>query len=270
MLADTHCHLNFEAFDSDRSEVIARARDVGIKHMLNPGIDLKSSQAAIELADAYPEVFAAVGVHPNDSLTWDDLSLDKLRELAKLPKVVAIGEIGLDYYRDRAPREVQKHVFRQQLSLAAEMSLPVVIHTRNANTQDRQAVSDVLDILEEWQAELAASGSGLAERPGVLHSYSADEIAAQQATAINFWIGVTGPVTFRNAVELQSVVASLPLERMLIETDAPFLTPQPHRGQRNEPAYVRLVAEKIAQIHHLPFDQVAGATTASAERLFNW
>jgi len=270
VLVDTHCHLNFDSFNNDRGAVLERAREAGVERILNPGVDLVTSQAAVDLAESIPEVFAAVGVHPNDALTWDDDTPDKLRELAKHPKAVAIGEIGLDYYRNQTPLDIQKWVFRQQLSIAAEIGLPVVIHMRNTNPEDRQATVDILQVLSEWQSELAKVGSPLENNPGVLHSFSDDEEAARQAIQMNFRIGITGPVTFRNAPVLQRVAGWLPLDRLLIETDAPFLTPHPYRGQRNEPAHVRFVAEKIGQIRSLSYEVVAKATTTNAMRLFNW
>jgi len=270
VLVDTHCHLNFDSFNNDRETVLERARQAGVERILNPGVDLATSQEAVNLAATTPEVFAAVGVHPNDALTWGDDTPDKLRELAKHPKVIAIGEIGLDYYRDETPHDIQKWVFRQQLSLAGEVGLPVVIHVRNPNLQDRQATADVLHILSVWLSELAKVGSPLEDDPGVLHSFSDDEDAARQAIQMNFRIGVTGPVTFRNALVLQRVAGSIPLDRLLIETDAPFLTPHPYRGQRNEPSYVRFVAEKIGQIRSLSYEVITEATSTNAKRLFNW
>lgn len=262
-LSDTHCHLDFERFEEDRDQVVDRARDAGITRILNPGIDLVSSQAAIKLADKYAEVYVAVGIHPNSANTFDQSTLPRLREMASHPKVVAIGEIGLDYYRDRAPRELQQRIFRLQLELAAELGLPVVTH-------NRQATADVLKILKEWQAQLVLSGSVLANRPGVLHSYSDNEENGFKAIAVNFYIGITGPVTFQNAPELQKVVATLPAEHLLIETDAPFLTPHPRRGQRNEPALVFWVAEKVAELHSCPVSEIARVTSENAARLFNW
>jgi TatD DNase family protein len=270
LLADTHCHLDFEAFDTDREAVIARARAAGVEKILNPGIDISSSRSAVELSRSYREVFAAVGVHPNEALTWDANSAKELQAMATQGRVAAIGEIGLDYYRQRAPAALQKEVFKQQLSLAAELGLPVIIHTRNANADEPAAMADVLDILSDWKLTLTARGLELAQRPGVLHSFSGDEEQAQRAAELNFWIGITGPVTFRNAPGLQRVVASLQVERLLVETDAPFLTPHPHRGKRNEPAYVRFIVEKIAQIHGLVFDEVSEITASNAGRLFNW
>jgi TatD DNase family protein len=262
-LTDTHCHLDFDAFDADRQQIVERARAAGLVLILNPGIDLPSSRAALQLAEQYSEVYAAVGVHPNSATEWDEHTYAALRALANHPKVLAIGEIGLDYYRDRAPRDVQKRVLRQQLSLAAECGLPVILH-------NRQASGDLLSLLAEWQAELAASGSPLAERPGVLHSFSASLDTARKALALGFYIGITGPVTFKNAADLQEVVKSVPAGQLLIETDAPFLTPHPMRGTRNEPAYVARVAEKLAGLHALEVSEMAAITTANAARLFHW
>jgi TatD DNase family protein len=270
LLVDTHCHLNFERFAADRSQVIERALQSGVERMLNPGVDLVSSREALDLAERYAVVYAAVGVHPNDSNSWSAGSLAELRALAAHPKVVAIGEIGLDYYRERAVQSLQARVFREQLELAAELGLPVVIHTRDASEGERRASQDVLAILAEWVAALRAGGNELAERPGVLHSYSSGPAYVEQALALGLCLGISGPVTFSKAGELRQAVAGTPPERLLIETDAPFLTPQPYRGKRNEPAYVRYVAEKIAEIHDLPFDSLAQTTTAGAERLFRW
>ena len=230
---------------------------------VNPGIDLQSSLAALQIADAHEEVFVACGVHPNDALTWNSDTLNELRKLVRHPKVVAIGEIGLDYYRDRAPKELQKRILSEQLALAADAGLPVVIH-------NRQATDDILELLTSWHADLVSSGSPLAERAGVLHSFSGDTVAARKALEIKFMIGISGPVTYRNADDLRRIIASLPLSALLIETDAPFLTPHPHRGERNEPAHVRWVAEKIAEIHDLPLQVVAEQTNANSQKLFNW
>jgi len=263
LFVDTHCHLNFDSFANDLDEILERAEQAGVQRILNPGVDLASSRAAVELAHSHEQVYAAVGVHPNDALSWNEGTIDALQELAEHPKVVAIGEIGLDYYRDRAPRDLQMRIFDQQLLLAESLGLPVIIH-------NRQATADVLHKLEEWQMGLMASAPMLADRPGVLHSYSDNEANAMQAIDLNFFIGLTGPVTFHNAPELQHVVTALPIERLLTETDAPFLTPHPYRGKRNEPAYVRIITEKIAQLRDLPVEIVAGITENNAGRLFNW
>ena len=262
-IADTHCHLDFDAFDGDRDEVISRARGAGVVRMLNPGVDLSSSSKAIQLAYIYEEVFVACGVHPNDALSWNNETEQTLRQMVDKPKVVAIGEIGLDYYRDRAPQGLQKLILIKQLALAKEAVLPVVIHNRQAST-------DALELLSTWHADLVTSGSPLAAQPGVLHSFSGDHEVATRAIEMNFMIGITGPITYRNADDLRQIVRSVPLSSLLIETDAPFLTPQPRRGERNEPTYVAWVAEKIAEIHGLPVQEVMEQTTANSFKLFQW
>jgi TatD DNase family protein len=208
--------------------------------MLNPGVDLASSRSALDLAGRYEPVYVAVGVHPNDALTWDDQTLAELRRLAQHPKVSAIGEIGLEYYRKNTP------------------------------PHSRESISELLPLLSGWVAELARAGSPLAAHPGVLHSFSADLDSAREAISLGFFIGFTGPVTFPKAHELRRVVTGLPLESILIETDAPFLAPQEHRGERNEPSYVRFVADKIAQLHGRQADEVCAATYENARLLFKW
>lgn len=249
--------------------MVDNARKAGIARILNPGVDLMSSAAAIKLASIYPEVFAAVGVHPNDSLSWDEVTEARLEELANKKKVVAIGEIGLDYHWERAPRQLQVETLQRQLRLAARKNLPVIIHLRNKN-DDHQASEDLLGILREWVQDLQAHGSPLSHNPGVIHSFSENSHYAKQAIVINFLLGITGPVTFRKADELRQVAASAPLESLLVETDAPFLTPHPYRGKRNEPAFVRWVAEKIAELHNIPVEEANLIFSKNAERLFHW
>jgi TatD DNase family protein len=263
VLIDTHCHLDSEVFDTDRDEVLARATEAGVTALLNPGTNLQTSASAVQSAEKYENLFAAVGMHPNDSTQWGAESAGELSELARHPKVVAIGEIGLDYYWDKAPKNIQQQVLQEQLALAAELELPVIVHNREAG-------ADVLKMLMDWQADLVLAGSSLAERPGVLHSFSGDRATAESAVAAHFLIGLTGPLTFKNAKELQEIAADLPLENLLVETDSPYLSPHPQRGQRNEPAKVRLVAEKLAELKDLPFSDVAAASTANARRLFNF
>lgn len=270
MLTDTHCHLDFDNFDNERTEVIDRARSAGVVRILNPGINVLTSENALKLAQQYPEVYAAVGVHPNEADSWDEETINRLRILAAQPKVVAIGEIGLDYYRDRTPPEQQLKIFKSQLGLAAELGLPVVIHTRNSSSADQKATSDAIKILTIWIEKLNDSNSELAACPGVLHSFSGDLISAQNAISLNLCLGITGPVTFKNSDELHRVVGSVPLENLLIETDAPFLTPHPFRGNRNEPAYVKYIAEKIAEIQELSYDVVVETSQINSERIFHW
>jgi TatD DNase family protein len=262
-LTDTHCHLDFDSFDEDRDEIISRARQVGIRFILNPGIDVQSSRKALRLSERYEEVFIACGIHPNDATSWNDNTINELRLLARGAKVRAIGEIGLDYYRDRAPRELQKQIFLKQLALAGELCLPVIIHSRDA-------MRDILELLSGWQRNLLESGSPLAARPGVLHSFSGNREDLDKAIAINFYVGVSGPVTYQKAEDLRLTLAHVPMTSLLIETDAPFLTPHPHRGRRNEPAYVRFTAEKIAQIHDLPIEAIVEQTTKNSKSLFLW
>lgn len=270
MLVDTHCHLNFNWFDSDRAAVLQRAQDAGVGRILNPGIDVVTSHQALALAHNSPLVFCAVGVHPNDAGSWNIDTRAELHWLAQQPRVAGIGEIGLDYYRDRAPVELQKQIFTEQLTLAAELRLPVILHMRSASPQDRQASQDVLDTLADWISDLKSNHNPLVERPGVLHSFSEDVDLARRAVDMGFYIGITGPVTFRKAAELHRVVREIPVERLLVETDAPFLTPEPHRGKRNEPAHVRFVTEKIAQIKDISFKAAVEYTTANANFLFQW
>ncbi|QYK50286.1 MAG: TatD family hydrolase [Anaerolineales bacterium] len=260
-LVDTHCHLDLDAFDADRAQVVARAQEAGVDAIVNPSIDMASAAGVVALAQQTACVYAAVGVHPNSSTEWNANNTDELRQLAQQTKVVAIGEIGLDYYWDKAPHDVQKKALQAQLELAAEMELPVIVHNREAS-------EDLLAILLEWQAGLQASGSALAARPGVLHSFSGDQAMAEKAVAAGYFLGFTGPLTFKNAPELQAIAEQTPLERIVVETDSPYLSPHPLRGQRNEPARVTLVAEKLAELKGMVFDEVAAATTANARQLF--
>ena len=289
MLTDTHCHLDFNTFDEDRGAVIQRAWEAGLTRILIPALDYESALAGIKLAEAYPNIFAAVGFHPTDLDKWEENSIEKLRALT-LPypnpftlsgtrpagrgaKIVAIGEIGLDYYWVKEPekRAQQRDVLKQQLQLAQDVNKPIIIHMREENDAwFGQASIDLLEILSEWHAQLMAGSSPLVERPGVLHSFNGSLETAQKAIALNFSIGVTGPVTYKNAEEKRQIIRQIPLERLLIETDAPFLTPVPHRGKRNEPAFVAHIADKIAEIHMTTREQVAEVTTSNAARLFGW
>lgn len=260
---DTHCHLNFDEFDHDRVQVIERALQNGILRILNPGIDIETSKTALKCSSEYPQVFAAVGVHPNSGLSWTLNSISELKQMTGEQKVVAIGEIGLDYYWDHTPKELQRSIFSKQLELAADLGLPVIIHNREAS-------EDLFDILQNWHQELMVSRSKLVQYPGVMHSFSGTMELAKAMITLNFKIGITGPVTFNNSQGLQSVVNSLPLKSLLIETDSPFLTPNPFRGKRNEPANVRIIAEKIAELKTYDVDEVARITTEEADKLFNW
>lgn len=253
-LVDTHCHLDFLDRAEEIESVVARAAAVGVARIIVPALDLGNVHAVLSLAERYNGVFAAVGIHPNSAANWQDAWIDDLRALVRHKKVVAIGEIGLDYYWDKTPSEIQHRAFALQLDLAAELSLPVIVHNRDAST-------DVLRLLAE-------SSLGRLERPGVLHSFSADWATAEAAMALGYYLGFTGPLTYKKADELRNIASRAPLDRILIETDAPYLTPHPYRGQRNEPAYVHLVAEKLAEVRGLPLEEIARATTTNGEQLF--
>jgi TatD DNase family protein len=254
MLVDTHCHLDFESFDLDRGSVISRAREAGIGRIVVPALDLENCKKVLRLAEKFEEVFAAVGVHPNSSKDWTDDWVANLRDFAGHEKVVAIGEIGLDYYRDRAPREIQRRALKTQLDLAAELDLPVILHNRKSD--------------EDLIAALKLSAISERDVPGVLHSFSAEWPTAAAALDMGYYLGFTGPVTYKKADALREVVSKVPLNRIVVETDAPFLAPQKYRGKRNEPAFVSLVAERIAMIYLIEYEVLARKTTENAMRLF--
>jgi len=269
-LTDTHCHLDYNKFDPDRAEVIQRAIDSGLIRILVPGLHHRSSQDAVRLAEIYPCVYAAVGFHPTDLQEFSEASFQEVRNLAGHPKVVAIGEIGIDYYwvKENDKRTIQRDVLKQQLQFAKEMNKPVIIHMREENDAWSGGASlDLLGILSEWQNSLHGT---LAERPGVLHSFNGNLETAQKALALNFYIGITGPVTYKNAEEKRGIIRQIPLDKILIETDAPFLSPVPQRGKRNEPAFVHHIADKIAEIHSISPAEIASITTNNASRLFAW
>ncbi len=254
MLIDTHCHLDFDRFDHDREAVVARALAAGVQRIIVPAVNLQNCPVDLRLAEQYEGVYAAVGVHPNSTAAWEPGWTAALQEFVTHKKVVAIGEIGLDYYWDKSPKAVQHEALTAQLALAAEHNLPVISHNRESS-------ADVIRLLTE--SPLAGG-----ERPGVLHSFSADWPTAAAALEMGFYLGFTGPVTFKKADDLRHLVAKVPLERILVETDAPFLAPQQRRGKRNEPAYVAYVAERIAAIHGVDTAVFAAQSTANAERLF--
>jgi TatD DNase family protein len=262
-LTDTHCHLNLKQFDEDLEIVLERALESKVERILVPGVDLSTSQRAIHLSEKHPNIFAAVGVHPNMANSWNSDTIKEIASLCQHPKVVAIGEIGLDFYRDYANPEMQIDIFQAQLAVAANMELPVIIH-------NRKSFQDLWPILTNWYAGLASKSNGLATRPGVLHAFEESLASAQQAVSINFKIGICGAITFPTNVSLVEIVNSLPLQSFLIETDAPYITPHPYRGKRNEPANVKFIVEKIADISNINYKEVAAITSRNAERLFLW
>ncbi|MCD6520979.1 MAG: TatD family hydrolase [Anaerolineae bacterium] len=260
-LFDSHVHLESSRFDSDRLEVIARARSAGVTAMITCGTDLETSAQEIVLARGFSGVYAAVGVHAHEARSivietekgWrlSEEALQRLWILAQQPGVVAIGEIGLDYHYNFSPPEIQKLVLAQQLKLASELDLPVILHNREAD-------EDMRSILDNAPSELR----------GVLHCFLADQEMAEWALGRGFYLGVGGPVTFRKMEPLRRLIRQLPLERLLIETDSPYLAPRPKRGQRNEPAYVRYVAERLAELFALPLTEIAARTYSNASQLF--
>jgi TatD DNase family protein len=255
---DTHAHLDDRRFASDLDACLGRAQAAGVLTIITVGTDLASSEAALALAGRCPQIYAAVGIHPHEAASVQPADFRRLGELAREPKVVAVGETGLDFYRDLAPRPVAEALFRQHLELALSADLPVIIHSR-------QAHDAVLDILESRPHR----ASGRPHRPtGVLHSFDGPLATARRALDLGLCISFTGVLTYPNAEGLRQVASQLPLDRILLETDCPYLAPQPYRGKRNEPAYVVAVAETLAQLHGLPLADVARITSESARRLF--
>ena len=252
MLIDSHAHLDDTRFDKDRDELIKSLKDVGVDLVINPGADLQSSIKSVSLSEQYDNIYAAVGIHPHEAKEMDESTLEVLKSFANREKVVAIGEIGLDYYYDNSPRDIQKQKFIEQLDLAKEVNLPVIIHSRDA-------AGDTFDILKSAQ-------DGSLE--GVLHCYSGSVEMALEYIKLGFYISIAGPVTFKNARIVKEVAKTVPMDRLLIETDSPYLTPEPYRGKRNEPVYVRQIAGTIAELRGISFEEVATKTAENTKKLF--
>ena len=251
MLFDTHAHYDDESFDADRDAVLTALPEQGVGLILNPGCDVESSRKAVRYAAAYPHVYAAVGIHPENCGGCTAGDLDAIRALAQLPKTVAIGEIGLDYYwAENPPRDFQQQVLRQQLALARELALPVIIH-------DREAHADTLAIVREFPGVT-----------GVFHCFSGSPEMARELLKMGWYLGFDGPVTYKNTRRAPEVAAVTPLDRMLIETDSPYMTPVPYRGRRNDSGYVHLVAEKLAEWKGVTPEEMARVTTENGKRLF--
>jgi len=252
MLVDTHAHLQWASFNMDREKAICRAIEVAVEYIVNIGVDVDGSREAIKLAERHKGLFATVGIHPHNASQLNENILDKLRNLSENPKVVAFGEIGLDYYRNLSPPEAQKRAFEAQLFLAEELELPVVIH-------DREAHADILDILSKFKGRLG----------GVMHCFSGNREMAEQCVESGFYLSFAGPVTFPNAHKLQEIVKLVDLNRILLETDSPWLAPQQMRGKRNEPAFLPFIARKIAEIKGISADELAEITTRNAKEVFH-
>jgi len=252
-LFDTHAHLGLESYyDGDRESVVIRAAEAGVREIATVGIDLKESRKAVKIAQAHEGIYAVVGVHPHEAKTLSPRVLKELESLAKEEKVVAYGEIGLDFYRNLSPSGVQVQAFRQQIQLAKNLGLPIVIH-------DREAHEETLRVLKEEKAE---------DVGGILHCFSGDVRMAWDCIAMGFLISIPGTVTFKNAKKIQEVAREIPLDYLIVETDCPFLTPVPHRGKRNEPAFVRYTAEAVAGLKNVAFEELAEAATRNARMIF--
>lgn len=250
---DTHVHLNADQFDGDLQEVINRAIEAKVEKMIVVGFDRKTIERAMQLIETYDFIYAVIGWHPVDAIDCTDEDLLWIEQLASHPKVVGIGETGLDYYWDKSPKEIQKYWFRKQIELAKKLQLPIIIHNRDAT-------GDVLEILKEENA---------AEVGGIMHCFGGSVETAKQCIQMNFMISLGGPVTFKNARQPKEVAKEIPLEYLLIETDAPYLAPHPYRGKRNEPAFVTLVAAEIARQKDISIEEVARQTTVNAKTVFS-
>ena len=264
-LCDTHCHLYLEQFQGDLSAVIEQAKSAGVRKILVPGIDVPSSRAALELASDHPGlIYAAVGIHPNYSENIDAEEIQKIeRLLIENPGIKAVGEIGLDFYRTWASRESQIFMFEEMLKLAEKFNLPVCLHVREAQ-------EDILNLLAPWYKNLTAQSHNLANHPGVFHSFDGSARIAEWALAHNFKLGINGSLTHKKCQPLRDVLPGIGSQHLILETDAPYLTPHPHRGKRNEPAYLQFIIAELSRLLDMDTDTLAGITSDNAECLFGW
>ena len=253
MLIDSHAHLDMKQFDSDRYQVIDRALSADVRHIITVGIDIKSSLNAVKLTTHYPPIFATIGIHPHNADNANNNDLEQIALIAQQDKIIAIGEIGLDFFHNRSARQKQIEVFTQQLAIAISLDLPVVIH-------DREAHTNTLNILSSFKK------SGL---KGMIHCFSGDYNLAKTFIDMGYYISIPGTVTFNNASQIQDVARRVPLNRMLLETDAPFLAPTPYRGKRNEPSYIIHTAQKIAKLRGISFEEISYQTSKNVCQLFN-
>ena len=251
MLFDTHAHMDDRAFREDRDALIAGLPEKGVGLVMNPGCSLESSRNAVALAEKYPHVYAAVGSHPDVADEVNDTVLEEYRKLCKLPKVKAIGEIGIDYHYEDIPRDLQKKAFRMQLELAREVKLPVIVHERDAHEDGMAIVKEFPDVT------------------GVFHCYSGSAEMARQLVDLGWYIGFTGVLTFKNARKAIETAASIPLDRIVLETDCPYMAPEPFRGKRNDPGYIYRMAEKLAEIRGLSVEEIQDITTENGKRLYH-
>ncbi len=252
MLIDSHAHLEMPDFRGDLEQVIQRAKDSGVGYIFTVGTEKKDWKKALEIADSHPSIYAILGVHPHHAKEIGDQTYPTLRELCRNGKVKAYGEIGLDFFRNLSPRDIQLKRFREQIGLAKELGLPIVVH-------DREAHRETLEILKSEEAETCG---------GIIHCFSGDYEMARACIDMGFCISIPGSITFKNAQDFREIVKKIPLESLLVETDAPFITPEPFRGKRNEPSYVRYTAQKLAEIMKISFEKVAEITTENALRVY--
>lgn len=253
MLIDSHAHLDDDRFDKDRDELIKSLESNGISRVINPGADLPSSIKSVKLSEEYENIYAAVGVHPHSADEMDEGTIEVLRAFGNREKVVAIGEIGLDYHYDNSPRDIQRKWFQRQIKLANELNLPIIVHSREAD-------QETFDIIK------SQSDGNLT---GVIHCYSGSVELMKEYIKLGYYISLGGPVTFKNAKMPKEVAKAVPIDRLLVETDSPYLTPEPHRGKRNEPLFVRHVAAMIAELRGMTIEELARATSENTIRLFN-
>ena len=264
MFIDSHAHLFFKDFQNDLNEVIKRARDAGIEYIVNPGTDLETSKESIELAEKYDMIYACVGFHPHDATKADDRSLEEIEKISRHPKVVAIGEIGLDYHYNFSSPEKQREVFAWQIEMAQRRNLPIVIHSREAESDTLRIVEEKLHSNSNWRVTGAK---------GVFHCFPGDVAMARKVIGWGFYISIPGPVTFpvkpNKPNSMADVVTKIPIEHILLETDSPYLTPVPHRGKRNEPSNIPLIAQKISELQGISIEAVSAASSKAACKLFS-
>jgi len=252
MLIDSHAHLEMPEFKKDLEGVIQRAKESGVEYIFTVGTEKKDWKRALEITNAHPSIYAILGVHPHNAKEIDDQTYTLLKGLCKNEKVKAYGEIGLDFFRNLSPREIQLKRFREQIGLAKELGLPIIVH-------DREAHQETLEILKSEKAD---------ECGGIIHCFSGDDEMAKACMDMGFYISIPGSITFKNAESFREIVKRVPLDSLLVETDAPFLTPEPFRGKRNEPSYVRYTAQKVAEIKKVSFEKVAEVTTENAFKVY--
>ena len=252
MLIDTHAHIDFKDYSENFEKMLKDASDVGVEKIIIPGVEPEGFDKIMTLSATYPNIYGAIGIHPCDAKKWDATSYERIKSLAQSPKIVAIGEIGLDYYWDKTYNELQKDVFIKQIEIAKELKKPIIVH-------DREAHGDVLEILKATNAK---------EVGVVMHCFSGSPEFALECVKEGFYVALGGVVTFKNAKKSHEVAQIIPLENLLLETDSPFLTPEPYRGKTNSPAHVRIVAEKIAQLRSISVEEIENQTTLNAQKLF--